>query len=201
MPTEDSRHSGDKASIRALLRSRLRGLTPEEREAASAELRRRIQGLPEWPSARRVAFFHPRHDEPDLLPLLEECWRLGKETALPGWDPVSEDYVFRRISHWGELRTGPFGIREPSSVCRVVALESLDLVFVPGIGFTADGRRLGRGRGFYDRLLLAFHGFSCGVCFDGQLVEWIPVEAHDVPMQRVLAPNLPERGQGKGGVD
>lgn len=201
MPTAGIDHTEDKESLRSRLRSAVRTLTAEEREAGSSALRPRILGSKEWAEARRIAFYHPRTDEPDLLPLVEACWVQGREAAFPGWDPSTGSYVFRLLRDWRELQVGPFGIREPAQGCPVAALESLDLVFVPGIGFTTEGRRLGRGRGFYDRLLRSFHGVACGVCFDVQLVEWIPVEPHDVPMKRVLAPNLPERRAGQAGVE
>lgn len=191
---EDSVDSEDKAALRSRVRARLRSLSGADRERDSADLRRILLESPEWAAAQRIGFFHPRFDEPDLLPLIDVCWAQGKEAALPAWEPYSESYAFRQIRNWEELRTGQFGIPEPSASCRVVALESLDLVFVPGIGFTTDGRRLGRGRGFYDRLLRPFHGVTCGVCFGFQLLERIPVEPHDVRMKRVLVPNPPKSG-------
>lgn len=70
---------------------------------------------------------------------------------------------------------------------RVPAGE-IDLVVCPGVAFTADGRRLGRGRGYYDRYLgdPVFRGFRVGVCYAHQLVDDLPVEPHDVRMDRVI---------------
>lgn len=64
----------------------------------------------------------------------------------------------------------------------------IDLVVCPGVAFTADGRRLGRGRGYYDRYLgdPVFRGFRVGVCYAHQLVDDLPVEPHDVRMDRVI---------------
>jgi 5-formyltetrahydrofolate cyclo-ligase len=62
------------------------------------------------------------------------------------------------------------------------------LVLAPGVGFDAAGGRLGRGRGFYDRLLAHISGIKCGVAFDPQLVERIPMERHDARMNCILTP-------------
>ena len=82
---------------------------------------------------------------------------------------------------------GAFGILEPQGERPCPAGES-DLVVCPGVAFTADGRRLGRGRGYYDRYLgdPAFRGFRVGVCYAHQLVDDLPVEPHDVRMDRVI---------------
>ena len=66
---------------------------------------------------------------------------------------------------------------------------ALDLVLVPGIAFDIAGNRLGRGRGFYDRMLaLSPDAVSCGVGFDGQVVALVPVEPHDVKLHQVWMP-------------
>ena len=87
-----------------------------------------------------------------------------------------------------DLATGKFGIREPRSHCGEILLNHLDLALVPGVGFDLKGRRLGRGRGFYDRLLAQISGTKCGVGFDEQIVEAIPTEPHDVHLNYILTP-------------
>ena len=66
--------------------------------------------------------------------------------------------------------------------------DSFDLVLVPGLAFTAEGERLGRGGGFYDRLLSSpgFRAFKVGVCFDRQMRETLPMEPHDQRVHRVV---------------
>jgi 5-formyltetrahydrofolate cyclo-ligase len=70
-----------------------------------------------------------------------------------------------------------------------VDLKRLDLVLVPGLAFDRHGRRLGRGRGYYDRLLAEVPGTSCGVAFDEQLVASDPVGPLDVPLNCILTPS------------
>ncbi|MEY2466031.1 MAG: 5-formyltetrahydrofolate cyclo-ligase, partial [Verrucomicrobiota bacterium] len=67
-------------------------------------------------------------------------------------------------------------------------IKPLDLILVPGVAFELHGRRLGRGKGFYDRLLADMRGTTCGVAFDEQIVAEIPVEPHDVHLDYLLTP-------------
>jgi len=72
---------------------------------------------------------------------------------------------------------------------RVMPVENIDLLFVPGVAFTADGHRMGRGRGYYDRFLARpdFRATTCGVCFAEQIVPHLPMEDHDLPVNRVFS--------------
>ena len=128
-------------------------------------------------------------DEVDVWPLLEETLTGAKITALPRFDPVSNDYLACRVQNLqNELAPGQFGIREPKAGCPEIPLERLGLILVPGVAFDLSGRRLGRGRGFYDRLLLEIHGAKCGIAFDEQMVETVPAGKLDVGMDFILTP-------------
>ncbi|HTG44362.1 MAG TPA: 5-formyltetrahydrofolate cyclo-ligase, partial [Verrucomicrobiae bacterium] len=77
-------------------------------------------------------------------------------------------------------------------------LNRLDFVLVPGVAFDSTGRRLGRGRGFYDQLLAGVTGIKCGVALDEQIVEKLPTEAHDIAMDYILTPTrwlVTQRGE------
>jgi 5-formyltetrahydrofolate cyclo-ligase len=87
-----------------------------------------------------------------------------------------------------EIVSGQFGIREPDPDCIEIPSHQLDLVLVPGVAFDLHGRRLGRGKGFYDRLLTEVRGMKCGVAFDEQVLNEIPKESHDIHMNFILTP-------------
>ena len=79
-----------------------------------------------------------------------------------------------------------FGIGEPTGP-EFTDLESIDMIIVPGVAFDSHGNRMGRGRGFYDRLLKSTpNAAKIGVGYDFQLLDTIPVEPHDVPMDCVI---------------
>ena len=178
-----------KATLREEFRRRLRDLSAGERDVSSERIRRCCMALPEWGRARVLALYHPRPDEPDLWPLASIAWAEGRQVVLPSHDPVRGAYRWRRVMGPGDLVSGKFGIPEPSSHCGEVLTPLLDLAFVPGLGFSEDGVRLGRGQGFYDRLLESFRGGSFGVAFDCQILPRIPREDHDFRLDGVITPS------------
>ena len=178
-----------KGTLREELRRRLRTLDPAQRAVFSRLIREACLGLPEWSRARVMGLYHPRMDEPDVWPLVEQAWAEGKTVALPSYDERSSAYRWSRVQGAQDLTPGRYGIPEPRAHCDQVDAESLDLALVPGLGFSADGGRLGRGRGFYDRLLASFRGKCLGVAFDFQMLPRIPREDHDVRLDGVITPS------------
>jgi 5-formyltetrahydrofolate cyclo-ligase len=87
-----------------------------------------------------------------------------------------------------EILSGQFGIREPAPTCVEIPLADLDLVLVPGVAFDASGHRLGRGKGYYDRLLEHFAGKKIGIAFDEQMVGAVPTEKNDGRMDVIVTP-------------
>ncbi|MGD0746091.1 MAG: 5-formyltetrahydrofolate cyclo-ligase [Verrucomicrobiota bacterium] len=178
-----------KAALRKQIRAALESISPVARAAASAQIRTRLKEQPFWRNGASVLFFAPMLDEVDVWPLLEETLAGGKTATLPRFDPVSNDYLACRVQN-PQIEVGPgqFGIREPKAGCAEIPLERLELILVPGVAFDLRGGRLGRGRGFYDRLLLEIHGIKCGVAFDEQIVDAVPAGRLDVRMDFVLTP-------------
>lgn len=176
-----------KAAWRARIRPRLAGLDAQERRAASAALCAAVAASPLWRSAPAVGLYFARPDEPDVGPLLAEALGSGRLVAVPRWNASA--YQWARVQRLPEdCRPGRFGILEPRPESPSVPPDALDLVLVPGVAFDARGRRLGRGGGFYDRLLAGHRGARVGVCFDGQLVAELPAEPHDVGMSYLVTP-------------
>ena len=181
--------SNAKAALREQIRARLKAISTAAREAASTKLCSHLQENEAWSKARSVLFFASMADEPDVWPLLAEALRAGKLVALPRFDPEKKNYAACQIRSLAEdVVSGQFGIREPHNSCPALPLNRLDLILVPGIAFDLHGRRLGRGKGFYDQLLADVRGTTCGVAFDEQIVAAIPMEPHDIPLNCILTP-------------
>lgn len=180
---------GAKGELRWRVRAIVKSLSAEKRKADSEKLCLRLKEEPFFKSAGSVLFFAPLPEEPDLWPLLNEALAGKKLVALPCFDSDNQSYLPRRVTDVHvEILSGKFGIREPATDCVAIPLDDLDLVLVPGVAFAADGHRLGRGKGFYDRLLQNFTRKKIGVAFDEQIVEAIPTEKNDVPMDLILTP-------------
>jgi 5-formyltetrahydrofolate cyclo-ligase len=178
-----------KAALRQSIRGRMKGMTPEQRAADSARACVLLEQEPIWKKAKLLFFYAPLSAELDIWPLLRDSLAAGKTVALPRFDAATKRYVACEVRDIAQdLREGEFGIREPGHDCIAVPPNRLDLVLVPGVAFDVHGRRLGRGKGFYDQLLTFVRGTTCGVAFDEQIVETIPVEPHDVHLNCILTP-------------
>ena len=178
-----------KASLRQRLRERLKAMPPVERATGSANLCGLLREQSIWKQARCVLFYAALSDEVDIWPLLEVAIAEGKIVALPRYRSEQECYGAARLQNPGnDTKTGEFGIREPTADCTGVPLNQLDLILVPGVGFDLSGRRLGRGKGYYDRLLTGVRGAKCGLAFEKQIVMAIPTEPHDITLDYIATP-------------
>ena len=176
-----------KITLRQKIHDALEKISPAVRAVESIELGERLQA--KMPSAHTILFFAPLPDELDVWPVMELSLALGVTCALPFFDTEKKSYVAKQIKQLAtDIVIGKFGVREPAAGCAEIPLERFDLVLVPGMAFDMVGNRLGRGRGFYDRLLQSASGVKCGVCYDLQLLEKIPTEPHDAKVDFVLTP-------------
>lgn len=168
-----------------------RSLGEAERTAANAGLCRNLEALPVWQKARRVLAYAAFGGEADLSALLEQAARAGKTIAYPlcGEDCAMEAALPGGPDGW---ETGKYGIRTPvRETARILPPEQLDLVLLPCTAFDADCRRLGMGKGYYDRYLpRCTRAAAIGIAFEAQKTERVAVEPHD----RRLDGFLTERG-------
>jgi 5-formyltetrahydrofolate cyclo-ligase len=177
-----------KAALRKQIREALKRKMVEKRELNSERLCAKLKEQSFFQTAASVLFFAPLPDEIDLWPLLEESLT-KKAVALPCFDSDNQSYKSRRVKNLSvEIISGHFGIREPAASCVEMPPEDLDLILVPGVAFDLNGNRLGRGKGFYDRLLQKCRCKKAGVCFDAQLLQKIPAEPHDAKVDFILTP-------------
>lgn len=178
----------EKAKLRRQLREALSAVPPDHWREASALACQRLASRPEWRKARSIFLYAAMPGELDFWPLAITALRAGCRVAFPRYDPERDEYRVAAINQRADLRPGHRGILEPGPNCPELPLNQLDLALVPGLGFDPGGRRLGRGRGYYDRLLGGMTGVSCGVGLDVQVVPFVPVEPHDRLLDCILTP-------------
>lgn len=177
-----------KPELRQMIRERLERISPAVRAVESIDLCERLKV--QIQSAHTILFYAPLADELDVWPVLELSLALGTNCALPCYEPETKTYHARLLDKLAtDVVTGKFGVREPAAHCAEMPLNRFDLVLVPGVAFDLNGSRLGRGLGFYDRLLAEASGVKCGVAYDFQLREQIPTEPHDAKVDFILTPN------------
>lgn len=164
-----------------MLRKVLRDMHPHARDQASAAIVQGLDRVMASISGGIVLLYAALPAEANVWGIVET--RPGFRYALPRITTLEPRLECRAFSdRRADLIPGAFGIDEPDpGRCPLIPFAELDLVIVPGLAFTPAGERLGRGGGFYDRLLS--HPDVCarriGVCFDCQVVDSLPVESHD----------------------
>lgn len=177
-----------KAALRETVRTRLARLQPAEILVKSQRLREQIVNRPEWRHARTIALFAAQAREPQLDALLEDGAGEGKVFCFP--KVTDRTLLFYRVEGHASLVMGRWNLREPVAAPEKEVLpERIELLLVPGVAFTPDGHRLGRGGGFYDRLLArgAVSATLLGVCFTEQVVSTMPIEPHDQQVHAVVS--------------
>ena len=179
--------ANSKSDLRQKIREALGKISLAVRTVESMDLCARLE--PQLRSAHTILFYAPLPDELDVWPLLEKLLKTEKICALPAFDDATQFYSARRVKNLEtDIFTGKFGVSEPLLECAEIPLNKFDLVLVPGVAFDLNCNRLGRGKGFYDRILSAASGIKCGIGYDFQLLESIPTEPHDAKVDFVLTP-------------
>lgn len=174
-----------KPELRKALRERIAQLTPSDAAEKSARICEAIARHPVWQQARTVGLFAAQASEPHV----ELLWKsvAGQKICYPRVNGTELDFIL--VSDPSTLEKSRWQLREPiHDEARIVAPENIDLLLVPGLAFSKAGGRLGRGGGFYDRLLARreFRAHKIGVCFDVQLTDALPIEAHDREVDEVI---------------
>ena len=170
-----------KSTVREQMRQKLAGWTAAERLEASHALVERLTGLDVWKKATVIGLFAGRSDEMETSLLWAVEQSAGKTFLYP--KVVGDDLHFLVVEAHADLQPGKWKLHEP----RGGEPRVPELVLVPGVAFDAQGNRMGRGKGFYDRWLAAYAEVrTVGVCFDVQIVAELPVEPHDRRMDLVV---------------
>ena len=173
-----------KQDIRKMLRQRESTGSSAEASAIISQLRHHPHVL----SARTLLLYSALPDEVQINPLFDRLVAQGKTILLPR--VVSDtDMELRLYTCADSLQSGAFGIMEPTGP-HFTDYDAIDVAVVPGVAFDAEGHRLGRGKGYYDRFLPLIPGaYKIGLCFPWQLVDEVPADAHDIMMDCVISQN------------
>lgn len=155
-----------------------------QRTQFSLQLQNRIENHPRFKSAKTVLLYSALPDEPETKKLINR-WHDTKKILLPV--VVGEELVLKEYEGENLMKTGAFGIKEPQGKDFNDYL-SIDLAIIPGVAFDQELNRLGRGKGYYDRLLLHpdIKAYKMGCCFPFQIVQRVPAEPHDFKMDEVI---------------
>jgi 5-formyltetrahydrofolate cyclo-ligase len=180
--------TNSKPAVRKHLREVLAAMSDADRHRKSAAACSLLTQSPEFQMARVVMLYLSMPLEVDTAALALRAWQAGKTVVAPkvAWDQRRMLPIEIASLNAGLTTTAP-GMREPIAG-NPVPVEFIDLVIVPGLGFTPAGHRIGRGMGFYARFLAQqeFIGLSCGLGFEEQVVEQLPTLDHDIPLSMLV---------------
>ena len=172
-----------KSELRQEIQQRKRVFCQQQLAGNSLAVIQRLYPLLD--KASTVLLCYPLPDEVDTSSLIDRLQNEGKRVLLPRVTG-STTMELRQYNGKDELQRGAFGILEPTGPL-FTDYDAIDIAVIPGVAFDAEGHRLGRGRGYYDRLLADKpYIYKIGVCFDFQKVPVVPSAPHDIRMDIVV---------------
>lgn len=175
----------EKREIRRKIKTMRQMLSEAEKISAAREVFDRLEQTAAFLMADKVLMYHSLPDELSTLEFLRK-WGERKHFYLPRVNGVNLDILPYDESR---LELGSFHIEEPTGN-DTVDVDEIELIVVPAVAYDRRGNRLGRGKGFYDRLLSEARATKIGVGYEFQLVDELPTEPHDVPVDYVITQSM-----------
>lgn len=174
-----------KKQIRKAITAKLRAMPASYRSAASESITAQVLALEEYRNAVRIFAFIAMPTEPDTRRIIERALADGKHVFVPKC--ISQtDMLAVRIRDLNDLKPGAYGIPEPQDLSETVDADAFDLILVPCVSASRDGRRLGHGAGYYDRFLKGNAEKTVCLCFSEALCDEIPMDENDIFMHKVI---------------
>lgn len=175
-----------KKKIRAEVKQYRRELPTEYCRQSDAAIVSLVTELDEFKRADVIFCFVGAAEEVNTMPVIQEAWRLGKRVGAPLCVHKGIMEV-RRIFAGADLQAGAYGISEPKQGLPLIAPEEIQLVIVPCLSCSHDGKRLGYGGGYYDRYLPQVQALKAVLCRERLIRNDIPVDEHDLRMDLVIS--------------
>lgn len=173
-----------KTELRKIIFERKQKSTFEQKKEKSNQIFEQLTATEIFKKSQSILCYWSTPDEVHTHDFIQK-YVTKKDFFLPV--VTKEKLLIKAFQGVENLVKGPaFGIFEPNKEIPETKLKKIDLIIVPAVAFDLKGGRLGHGKGYYDRLLKKFNGEKIGVCFDFQLVDKVPVEPHDIPIQHII---------------
>jgi len=140
--------------------------------------------LNDFEKSHSILFYVSFNNEVFTHTMIKKCLN-EKEVVVPLSNIQNETLILSKIEKWEDLHLGSYGILEPKRIIEFIP-EKIDLIIVPGVGFDDKGNRLGHGKGYYDKLLQKTNARKIGLAFECQIVDKIPTDENDVPVDLII---------------
>ncbi len=180
--------SDTKRSLRKKMVEWRASLSTEEAGRKSEQIASLVGTLPEYSDARTILFYvSAKPNEVGTHALIRKALSRGVRTLVPVTDFDRRELVISELKDMAELEPARFGLLEPrADSIRPVAASEAEAVIVPGVAFDTCCRRIGFGGGYYDRFLAECAAVSIALCYEGQIVERVPTDSTDVPVDIIV---------------
>ncbi|XP_045461716.1 5-formyltetrahydrofolate cyclo-ligase [Harmonia axyridis] len=185
-----------KSELREDVSRKLAALSSKEKEKQSDVVVKKVLELPEFNHSQRVSIFLSTDNEINTRPIVETIFQKEKQCFIPRYSKNGMEMVkLHSMVDWENLPLTPWNIKQPKlKEERENALDTggLDLIIVPGVAFTKNGKRLGHGGGYYDRYIRTIREkqktpvVTVAVAFQEQILDDIPTHEHDEIIDKIL---------------
>ncbi len=167
-----------------------KALSKDDRSEKSLLIQQKLLSTEAYGTAKVIALYSSIHNEVETNLVIRDALFSRKTVLLPAL--CSGEMFFRELRDMMKMRKGRYGIMEPSESGRVVDPGLADMIILPGIAFDTKGRRIGYGKGYYDRSLhnLEGSGKLVAICYDFQLVDEIAGEPHDIRVDMIITESM-----------
>ena len=175
--------------LRKEMKEKLLEQSAQERASRSFAIAEKTLKLLEFQRANNIHFYMSMPSEVNTEFLIDRALSVGKRVVLPVTDLVNKELHWYEVKNRSrDLKRGALGILEPDARVARKFTENAQCIFVPGIVFDQKNNRIGRGAGLYDRFLskLSPNVYKVGLAFSFQVLPEIPVQDHDVQMDKVI---------------
>ena len=180
----------EKQNFRAQYRKKRADLSNEERKLFDIAICTNAAELPIIKNADTVLVYYPVKNEPDIRPLIQKLYSMGKRVAFPVSNSENCTLTFKYAKSLDDLILGTYDIPEPSKDALIAKEFSHCVCIVPALVFDRYGYRIGYGKGYYDRFLKNFNGRSIGIAYSDFIVDALPCEPTDLKVNMIIT----ERG-------
>ena len=175
-----------KEKLRKQIKEKRTEITKEENRKKSKKIKERLLGLKEYRDAKIVLFYVSYDGEVFTHEMIKQALK-EKKVVVPISNKEENTLSLSILESWDDLELGSYDILEPKKECiREISIDKIDLIIVPGVAFDLSGNRVGHGKGYYDKLLEKTKAITVGLAFEFQLVENIPTEPHDKPVDIII---------------
>lgn len=182
-----------KKTLRTSILAKRDILSLEERCQKSISIAEKLFDLEEFHKSSSILFYVAARSEVQTEDLIRQAIKQGKRVLVPVTDVENKRLLVSELHDFDlELGKGAYGIMEPVEIYRrFVPLSEVEMIIVPGVAFDLQGYRIGYGGGYYDRMIESIKDKDTevcliGVCFECQLIDAVPIEQHDMAVDRII---------------